>query len=347
MNGYYYWGGKVDYESKLNSLGYEVYTVSVGPISSNWDRAIEAFYQIKGGQVDYGNFKTQNYDIITKPDNKYYKGFYPKWNEKNPIHIIGHSQGGQTAKMLEKLLKESFSDEDSPLLSNSFNQWIKSITTISTPHNGTTLVPIMMNAFPFALHLAPWFGRIENKSINNFFNFDLDHWGLERASEESFNNYFSRLSASPLIDDKALCSYDLSIEGAFDFNKNYTADSSVYYFSYSTFATKVKKDSIHHKPSSELSFHLWPTSMLIGNDEEAPNSNWYENDGICNTTSMTHPYNQNFNAYDGEPKKGIWQHIDKLHIDHQGVIGHGILRKEHDNIFALYNKHCKLLYSLK
>ena len=57
MAGYYYWGGRMDLEAELRDAGFEVYTVSVGPISTNWDRAIEAFYQIKGGQVDYGNEK--------------------------------------------------------------------------------------------------------------------------------------------------------------------------------------------------------------------------------------------------------------------------------------------------
>ena len=66
MAGYYYWGGRMDLESELKNAGFEVYTVSVGPISSSWDRAIEAFYQIKGGQVDYGSNKTKEYGIIQK-----------------------------------------------------------------------------------------------------------------------------------------------------------------------------------------------------------------------------------------------------------------------------------------
>ena len=59
MAGYYYWGGRTDLEAVLREDGYEVYTVSVGPISPNFDRAIETFYQIKGGQVDYGNEKAK------------------------------------------------------------------------------------------------------------------------------------------------------------------------------------------------------------------------------------------------------------------------------------------------
>jgi hypothetical protein len=32
--------------------GHVVFVVSVGPVSSNWERAIEVYYQLKGGQAD-------------------------------------------------------------------------------------------------------------------------------------------------------------------------------------------------------------------------------------------------------------------------------------------------------
>ena len=67
MGGYNYWGGNHSYVEYLDSLGYEVYSVSVGPISSNWDCAVEAYYQIKGGQVDYGKKHSTQYGIIQKP----------------------------------------------------------------------------------------------------------------------------------------------------------------------------------------------------------------------------------------------------------------------------------------
>ena len=127
MNGYDYWGGTIDLESYLISEGFEVYTVSMGPISSNWDRAIEAFYQIKGGQVNYGLKHSEEYGIIQSPNNKKYDGYYPIWDTNHPVHIIAHSQGGQTARMLEYILKYNNPDEDSELLSNKRNGWIKSV----------------------------------------------------------------------------------------------------------------------------------------------------------------------------------------------------------------------------
>ena len=221
MAGYYYWGGRTDLERSLREEGYEVYTVSVGPISSNFDRAVEAFYQIKGGQVDYGNEKAEKHEIIQRPSMKNYKGLYPVWDAYHPVHIISHSQGGQTARMLETLLKTIVSDEKSPLLSEEHNGWIKSITTISTPHNGTTLVPIMLDVFPFVLNLAPWFGGIDIEKIDDLFNFDLEQWGVERLPGESLKEYYKRIADSPLAESRNLCTWDLSLEGAAEFNKTY------------------------------------------------------------------------------------------------------------------------------
>lgn len=41
--------------------GYEVYTATVGPIVSNWDRACELYAYIKGGRVDYGKIHSEKY----------------------------------------------------------------------------------------------------------------------------------------------------------------------------------------------------------------------------------------------------------------------------------------------
>ena len=49
MGGYNYWGGATDYVELLRKDGYTVFEVSVGPVSSNWERAVEVYYQLKGG----------------------------------------------------------------------------------------------------------------------------------------------------------------------------------------------------------------------------------------------------------------------------------------------------------
>ena len=135
-----YWGGEHDIEKYLNDRGYQVYSVSLGPVSSTYDCAIETFYQIKGGQVDYGQEHSEKYKIIRKPEGKIYKGLYPEWNEENPVHLIGYSFGGLTNRMLLHLLNSTFLKsedgelEESYLLGNSLRNWIKSITTLSLIH---------------------------------------------------------------------------------------------------------------------------------------------------------------------------------------------------------------------
>src|SRR5699024_75581 len=91
MFGIHYWGGENDVPSFLNDNGHETYTATVGPISSNWDRAIELYYYIKGGTVDYGaaHAEEHGHDRYGRT----FEGIYPDWDGENLIHLIGHKIG--------------------------------------------------------------------------------------------------------------------------------------------------------------------------------------------------------------------------------------------------------------
>ncbi len=351
MKGYYYWGGKTDLEQYLRDEGFEVYTVSVGPISSNWDRAVETFYQIKGGQVDYGIAHSKEYGLIRKPPVKNYPGLYPEWDADHPVHIIAHSMGGQTARMLEILLKETFHGEESHLLSGSHQGWIKSITTLSSPHDGTTLAPVLMDLFPFIQKTVVWLaGMQEGGSIESFYDFDLEQWGLERQDEESLSDYMRRLRESPLKSTHNFCAWDLSPEGAKQLNSRYRSDSQVYYFSYASYATKQKEGSPYHYPDDRMSWRFWSLALLMGRFMDV-DSTWYENDGVVNTVSMWGPSTGEKGAeplkdFDGVPVPGVWQKMEKLHMDHGTVIGHMANEDDKPFIKEIYRKQCELLYSL-
>ncbi|MEJ7326578.1 lipase, partial [Staphylococcus epidermidis] len=53
--GHNYWGGKrIKLTQELRAKGYNVSEASVSAFGSNYDRAVELYYYIKGGTVDYG-----------------------------------------------------------------------------------------------------------------------------------------------------------------------------------------------------------------------------------------------------------------------------------------------------
>ncbi len=341
LNSYYYWGGKFDLQEYLRDEGYEVYTLSVGPISSNYDRAVEAYYQIKGGQVDYGKLHSEKYGLMQTPEGKNYEAIYPEWSSENPIHLIGHSQGGQTARMLEYLLQNEFEGEGGGLLANKQVGWIKSITTISTPHNGTTLAPIIQGMFPFIQSMVVWLGVIsQNQTIDEYFSFDLDQWGIHKMPDENLLEYISRIKNSEIATSRNFSTWDLSPEGAEDFNTFYETDSSVYYFS---FATSAKSPDPENGGKVRLKYKL--QAVLMENYGEYPEI-WYENDGIVNTISMNGPTGSKTDKFSGTPIPNVWQKMDIIYLDHHEVVGHQYRDTSYTKIKTMYTEHCKLLQSI-
>ena len=350
MGNYYYWGGFTDLQEYLRNEGYNVHTISVGPISSNWDRAIEAYYQIKGGQANYGVSHSKKYNLIQTPSNKVYNGIDSEWNQDNPIHIITHSQGGQTARMLEYLLKTQFDNEDSDFLSNSKEGWIKSISTIACPHNGTILADEISTHLPFLQKMTPFFGVLEESKINDLYKFDLSQWNLDRFDNESTTDYLNRLSNSMIKNSKNFSAWDLSVKGAKEFNDIYSTDQNVYYFSYPTYSTKELEDKTHI-PDFNMSLMVWIPSLIIGNSSEIPDD-WHMNDGIVSTASMGYPINTNgdlepHQSYDSKNiVKGVWQVMDPIHQDHHIIIGHRMINLDEENMKLFYKDICSRLYEL-
>ena len=363
MAGYKYWGGKNDITNYLKEQGFEVYTASVGPVSSNWDRAVELFYQIKGGQVDYGQDHSKTYGLIQKPEAKNFLGLYPDWDQNHPIHIIGHSMGGQTARMLQYLLESVFylkeeeeEPEESTLLGYVHTGWITSITTISTPHNGTTLSDIITKGIPFlqdVMGVAAVVG-------NDFFDFDLQQWGFEKRREETWVAYFRRMREHKAWGTRNVCAWDVSLEGARSLNTLAPVSSNIYYFSYATSNTKLDSASGFHVPHKSMNLILWANARIMGSkkaywtDGTATDSTWYENDGIVNTISQLGPTT----GTDGEDHivafkagelliPGQWYHIKTYNLDHKAFIGHGLKGDEKINeMLALFKDQCNLLQSL-
>lgn len=362
MGGYSYWGGKNNYVKMLEGKGHRVFEISVGPVSSNYERAVEMYYQLKGGQVDYGKKHSQKYKIIQKPIEKKYQGCYPEWSKENPIHIIGHSMGGQTARMLDYLLSQEFFEdqeglikEESELLGISLKGHIYSITAISTPHNGTTLTEIVTKTIPF----IQYFVGIAGVVGTDFYNFDLEQWGFKRNVKESWSSYLYRMRNHSSWKTKNISSWDLSLSGAEKLNSLFQISSDIYCFSVITSTTMKKENSDFHIPVRGTSIITRTRSKIIGSrngywpDGSMTTPEWYENDGVVNSISMKVPVSKS-NGSDASSKydpkdlliTGQWYWIRIPGMDHWNIIGHLANKERKERSKAFFISHLKRLSDL-
>lgn len=343
MFGYKYWGGFDDIESSLRQEGYQTYTASVGPISSNWDRACELYAQIKGGVVDYGAVHSQQHGH--ERYGKSYPGLYPEWGEvnenngqQNRIHLIAHSQGGQTARVLIELLSQgSAAERDqtpaselSPLFQGNGKGMVHSVLTISTPHDGTSLTELVEGIIPYSQQILGLAAAATGISEIDVYDFKLDHWGLKRQPGESFSSYKERVYNSPIWQtSKDTAQWDLSPAGAQELNGWVRAQPEVYYFSVSTEQTYRSALTDYEVPELWMNPLFSMTSLFLGSytNDEFIDSQWWQNDGVVNTISMDGPERGSTDLivpYDGTPNRGEWNDLGLMDsYDHGDIIGHG------------------------
>jgi triacylglycerol lipase len=349
----YYWGGKVDLQKELTKKGYKTYTAEVGPFSSNWDRACELYAQIKGGKVDYGEAHSKRFGH--ERYGRTYKGFLPEWGTEDEkgkiskIHLISHSQGGQTVRVLSQLLSEGSKEEKrasgdkvSPLFKGG-KSWISSITTLSAPHDGTTLADVKGANKLAAIALATVGGNLGNFPCTDaIYDLKLDQFGLKREKGESLTQYIKKcLNSSMWTNGKDNCVYDLSTNGAVELNRWVKAQKDVYYFSWACKSTM-------EKPLSILDFQIADPDLMgdkgiynlqfaaqaafIGSyhrrnySYEIPiiNKDWWPNDGFVNTISENGPKygsNDKIVDYSGKPQIGKWNFMGVMDIDHADIVG--------------------------
>ncbi len=66
-------------------------------------RACQIFFELKGGTVFYGTEHSRSHGHACHGET-YEAGSLPDWGEGSPVHLIGHSFGGQTARVLQHLI---------------------------------------------------------------------------------------------------------------------------------------------------------------------------------------------------------------------------------------------------
>ncbi|MCF7915164.1 MAG: triacylglycerol lipase [Spirochaetaceae bacterium] len=363
-----YWGGTVDLEERLRSSGFEVYTAEVGPVSSNWDRACELYAYIKGGVVDYGEAHSQKYGHARYGE--YYPGVYPEWGSHRSVHLVGHSMGGQTARLLTELLAQgdreeivAIEDSGSGGLSELFlggHSWVSSITTIATPHDGTTLTTRFRNSGLLEKIFARLVASSSLKKEDPLIELHVQHWSTLKKPNESFAGFVRRVINEDLWrQTEDFSYYDLTLQGAQRLNERTSTQREVYYFSWATSRTMSVDEGGYHVPMEGMSLLLHPLARYMGSLRELPGGIdsepqlWWENDGIVNTCSMDGPSlgRRAVIVQYSEPVTGQWNFMGTLKpLDHLQVSLvlpiSGDAPPGYDSLAGFYEEWCDFLYRL-
>jgi triacylglycerol lipase len=343
--GYKYWGGFEDLETQLNESGRTTYTAVMGPLSSDWDRAVELYYQIKGGCVDYGEAHSDYFGHAQTVPEKCFPGLYPQWSEHHPVHLVTHSMGGSTAKMLVHLLESGGAPLEPGLFGGKKSGWITSLTTIASPNNGTSLADVVSDHVPFVVDLVAGVAALAGISSgdNLVYNFKMEQWGLRRAPREGFISYRNRVKDSSIWTDPIarldLSLWSLSPDGAREQNEWVETWSNVYYYSY---ATKTTYREISSRGWEFPLLSTNPLTVVFSTPAPAPlqpgmgnytssepgsvlvDASWWANDAVVNTKSMKAPDNASTTVvdYNGRSERGKWNYMGLFSgFDHFDVLG--------------------------
>ncbi len=358
-----YWGSFTGSLSEyLRSEGYKVEEATVGPFSSAWDRACELYAQLTGTTVDYGEAHSKEHGH-ERYGRTYATPLVEGWGETtadgqiNKINLVGHSFGGNTVSLLTSLLAygdtaemKASPNDCSSLFKGGKENWVHSVTTLCTPHNGSTLYYCLDKGklVSSALDILYVVGGAGSSVNSSYIDFQLEHFGIESGKLNTINLINKKFSEGK---DNAF--YDLSPDGAAELNKSIKTVDSVYYFSYAFSTTRKAAFSKNQLPIASTLIVLQPIATLMGRYTNiSPNAtikidnSWLPNDGLVNVVSAQYPFDENHVDCGNKPtnvKTGIWYVFPTQVGDHGDVIGmDGKTNKTH----KFYVDHFTLIDSL-
>ena len=350
LGGLHPWGGFSSIPDFLNEQGFTTLETVIGPFSSNRHRAIELYYYIKGGTVDYGAYSAarDNHERFGRT----FPGVYPEWDGTTRVHLVGFSMGGLTARELANLIAQGCQDEIafhqqnphleiSPLLAGETTGGIHSITTIATPNNGMSFVENRNVLLPFArtalTAVAALSGVVPERT---FFDFRLDQFGLSRNHGETFAAYADRVFSSSIWTTDNISITDLRVNGVTANAVNLQTRPDIYYFSHTGQTTRAR-GRLGEVPLLTTDPILIPSTLFtIAHRDMRTNPvidrNWAASDGMVSTVSSLHPFGHPARPYDGNPVRGEWNVHPVMHgWDHSNLHGFGLFNGHDVNQFYI------------
>ena len=338
-----YWGMVTgNYPRRMREKGYEVYTPTVSPLGSAWDRACELYANLTGTTVDYGVAHSKE-----KGHNRFGETFpeamLPDWTPERSIHLLGHSFGGPTMRMFVELLRNGSPEERaatpagqlSPLFEGGHGDLVKSITTISGPFDGITFPHALPKTVDYGLTYGiPMVASIiGNVGSGRVYDFQMSQWGITAVKNgvRFARDMLNMKAIRNFVKAKDNVFADIHIPQAAEINKKLSVPAEQYLFSVTGNGTKTGKSGNQVKAPIMI-FAFAPFAYSLGKFPDQTiagvkiTEGWRMNDGIVPVESGRHPTTEPWCEWekDKPAQKGIWHALPTVPGDHGTVIGGSI-----------------------
>jgi triacylglycerol lipase len=258
--------------------------------------------------------------------------------------------------------------------------WVVSATTLSAPHNGTSLRDAIGDFAPFAMNWAALIAKIADPAdaahANAAPDLKLEQFGIRRQSDESGESYLQRALEAPVWnqDNFDSAQHEMGPDGAREFNAWVRTSPRVYYFSIANSATQAGalccndtdrllapfQQPQYQYPRQDMAPLTKPYAgewiipslgrrglgsyTQLAPERVIVDSAWFVNDGVVNTISMRSPAGQPVRNYEGRAVRGVWNFLQEYKtFDHFDVLG---WPRSSAKAYPIYDSVTAILYRL-